>query len=423
MTIRIAALAAIALCLPVLQAQTAAKPMTTYYIDTEGGHSTLYISPSGESLLEDTGSPGDRDVDRIMAAITDAGLKQIDYMVLTHYHVDHVGGFSNLVGKIPIKHFVDHGPTVEQREQVANFQATYKEIYDKAGPGGHIIVKPGDKIPITGMSAIVVTAGGEVLKKPIAGAPGAGKPNPDCATYQKAPPNRDPENAQSVGIVYTYGKFRSINFGDFVDHEGELMCPNNPIGTVDVYITPNHGLEPSGPAVLEHGLQPRVVIMHNGNRKGAAISVMKTIFSQPGLEDLWQLHWSYTAGLEYNAPSLFIANLEDPVALGTSLTTPAPPAAAGGGGRGGSGAPGGGGGPAGIGAGGGGGRGGSGAGGRGGGAGGGSGAGGRGGAGGGGRGGGHTGPAFWIKITARPDGSFTVLNSRNDFSKTYAAKK
>jgi hypothetical protein len=133
--------------------------------------------------------------------------------------------------------------------------------------------------------------------------------------------------------------------------------------------------------------------MHNGNRKGGAVAVYNAIYSSPGLENLWQLHWSYTGGLEYNAPSTFIANIEDPAALGTALANPAP-APAPGGGRGGSG---------------GGGRGGSG--GRG------------GGGGGGGRGGGHVGAAFWIKVTARPDGSFTVLNSRNDFSKIYAARK
>jgi competence protein ComEC len=377
MTIGIAALAAIVLCLPVVDAQTAAKPLTIYYIDTEGGHSTLYISPTGESLLEDTGSPGDRDPDRIMAAINDAGLKQIDCLVVTHYHVDHVGGVQTMASRIPIKHFIDHGPTVEPREQVPGFQAMYKALWEKAGPGAHTVVKPGDKIPITGLNVIVVTSAGEVLKKPIAGAPGAGKPNPECVSFNKQPANRDPENAQSVGLVYTYAKFRTINFGDFVDHEFDLMCPNNPIGTVDLYLTPNHGLDQSGPAILVHALRPRVAIMNNGTRKGAAIAVYNTLYSSPDFENLWQLHWSYTGGLEYNAPSIYIANIEDPVALGNSLANPAPAQARGGGGGRGSG----------------------------------------------GRGGGHTGPAFWIKVTAEPDGTFTVLNTRNAFSKTYAARK
>jgi competence protein ComEC len=306
---------------------------------------------------------------------------------VTHYHVDHVGGVEALANSIPIKHFIDHGPTVEPREQVAGFQAMYKGLWEKAGPGAHIVVKPGDKIPFAGVNVTVVTSAGEVLKKPIAGAPGAGKPNPECANYQKTPPNRDPENAQSVGLVYAYGKFRAINFGDFVDHEADLMCPNNPIGTVDLYETANHGQDQAGPAVLVHALQPRVAIMNNGTRKGGAISVYRVLHTSPGLEDLWQLKYSYTGGLENNAPGLYIANIEDPATLANALLnpTPAPDVGGGGGGRGGSG-------------------------------------GGRGG-GGRGRGGGNIGPAFWLKVTAEPDGRFTVLNSRNNFSKTYAARK
>ena len=396
MKIRIApmALAALTLCLPALHAQTAAKPMTMYFIDTEGGHAVLYISPTGESLLEDTGNPGDRDVPRIMAAINDAGLKQLDYLVLTHYHVDHVGGVEALAKQIPIKHFIDHGPTVEPREQVAGFQAMYKDLIEKAGPGAHTVVKPGDKIPITGLNVEVVTAAGAVLKKPISGAPGAGKPNPECANFKTQAENTDPENAQSISTVFAYGKFRTINMGDFVfNKEVELMCPNNPIGTVDLYLTSHHGTDQSGSAVLVHALQPRVAIMHNGTRKGGALAVYQVLHTSPGLEDIWQLHWAYSGGLENNTPGIYIANIEDPIALGNSLANPAPAGGGFGGGRGGSG---------------GGGRGSSG--------------GGRGG-GGGGRGAGHVGPAFWLKVTAQPDGSFTVLNSRNNFSKTYAARK
>jgi beta-lactamase superfamily II metal-dependent hydrolase len=398
----LAALGALLPCvllgLPALQAQTTAKPLTMYFIDTEGGHATLYISPSGETLLDDTGNPGDRDVDRIMAAIGDAGVKQIDYMVISHYHVDHVGGFQALSAKIPMKHFIDHGEDKDVREQVPGFYAWYTAMAEKAGPGARTIVKPGDKIPIKGINVEVVTSAGQVLKKPIAGAPGAGKPNPECASYKKQAENTDLDNAQSVGLVFQYGKFRTVNMGDFVFNlEGDLMCPNNPIGTIDLYQTAHHGTDQSGSAVLVHALQPRVAIMHNGTRKGGALPVYQVLFTSPGLEDLWQLHYAYAGGLENNVPGRFIANIEDPVVLGNSLANPPAPGG-GGGGRGFSG-------------GGGGARGGSG--------------GGRGGFGGGGRGlaGGHTGPAFWIKVTAEPDGSFTVLNTRNNFSKTYAARK
>lgn len=357
-------------CLPALA--QARKALDIYFIDTEGGHATLYVSPSGESLLMDTGNPGTRDPDRIMAAIQDAGLKQLDYVVLTHYHIDHVGGLQELASRIPIKHFIDHGPTVEPREQVTGFQAMYKELWSKAA---HTVARPGDRIPIAGINALVVTSAGEVLKKAL---PGAGKPNPACADFKSQAENTDPENKQSLGVLFTYGKFRTINLGDFVwNAEPSLMCPNNPIGTVDLYTVSHHGTNQSGSAPLVHGLRPRVAVMDNGTRKGGAEQVYRVLYTSPGLEDLWQGHWSYTGGLEFNAPGLFIANIEDPAAVAAFLTAPPPvPGEGRGGGRGGRG-----------------------------------------------RGPGHTGPAFWIKASAQSDGSFTVTNSRNGFSKTYAARK
>jgi hypothetical protein len=317
-------------------------------------------------LLEDTGNPGGRDTDRIMAAIDAAGVKQIDHLILTHYHVDHVGGLEELAKRIPIKQFIDHGATVESREQVAGFQQMYAALYATAK---HTVVKPGDKIPFAGVDVTVVTAAGQVLKTPL---PGGGKPNPACAGFVPRDESRvDPENPQSVGVVYTLGKFRTINLGDFTwNKEQELMCPNNPIGKVDLYLTSHHGIDQSGSAALLHGLQPEVAIMHNSTRKGGAIQTMQILHTSPGLEDIWQLHWAYAAGLEQNTPGLFIANIEDPAAVAAQLAPPQPasPPTPGGRGRG-----------------------------------------------------GHTGPAFWIKVSARPDGTFTVTNTRNGFTKTYNA--
>src|SRR5690242_13002582 len=108
------------------------KGLTAYVIDTEGGKAALWITPSGQTVLVDAGNPGGRDTDRLMEAIKDAGVTQIDYLISTHYHVDHIGGLQELAKRIPIKTFVDHGPTVEEREQVPNFQANYKELYEKA---------------------------------------------------------------------------------------------------------------------------------------------------------------------------------------------------------------------------------------------------------------------------------------------------
>jgi hypothetical protein len=271
----------------------------------------------------------------------------------------------------------------------------YAEMYAKAK---HTVVKPGDKIPFDGVDATVVTSATQVIKTPL---PGGGKPNPACAGFTPRDESHvDPENPLSVGVVYTFGKFRTINLGDYTwNAEQNLMCPNNPIGTVDVYLTSHHGIDQSGSAALVHGLQPRVAIMHNSTRKGGAIQTMQVLHTSPGLEDIWQLHWAYAAGLEQNSPGLFIANIEDPAAVAAQLTNVRPaggpgpgaggpppqavPPAAGaapapGPGPGGRGRPGG--------------R------------------------------GGHTGPAFWIKVSAQSDGTFTVTNTRNGFSKTYNAR-
>jgi len=403
-------LTTLVLCIPLAAqrgAATASKPVQVYVLDTEGGKAALWISPTGQSLLIDSGNPGARDLDRIMAAVSDAGLRQIDFLISTHYHVDHIGGMQELAKRIPIAHYIDHGPSVEEREQVQGFQAAYAELYGKAK---HTIVKPGDKVPITGLDWRIVSAGGNVLKTPL---PGGGKSNPACAGVDPKEASATDENAMSVGSVVTFGQFRAIDLGDLVwAKEYALVCPNNSVGTVDVFFVTHHGLDASNSPALVHGLQPRVAIMQNGTRKGAGAETMPTLRTSPGLEDIWQLHWSYTAGIEQNSAGVYIANVDDNATIAGVLT--APPR---GGGPGGSraAAPGGApaaqpptAGPAGQPApsaqappaaggapGGGAGRGGPGA-----------------------AAAAHT-PAYWIKLTAQSDGTFTVTNSRNGFSKTY----
>jgi beta-lactamase superfamily II metal-dependent hydrolase len=399
-----------------------ATPLDIYVVDTEGGKAALWVTPSGQSLLIDSGNPGNRDHDRIMAAINDAGLKQIDFLISTHYHVDHIGGLQELAKAIPILNYIDHGPNVEEREQIQGFQAAYAELYGKAK---HLVVKPGDKVPITGLEWRIVTSAGNVLKTPLA--PGGAKPNPACAGISPKDASPTDDNAQSVGSVVTFGQFRAIDLGDLLwNKENELMCPNNSVGAVDVFFVTHHGLDASNSPALVQAVQPRVAVMQNGTRKGGGVEAMKTMRSSPGFEDLWQLHWSYNAGLELNSAGLFIANIDDNATIANVLTAPPRGGGPGGGARGGQGgvtapvgaappagtaqasaeasapstnaapAPG-----AGAQA-------------------------GAPGGGGGGRGGGgaaaHT-PAYWIKLSVQPDGSFTVTNSRNGFSKTYAKRK
>jgi competence protein ComEC len=370
-------------------AQTAAKTLDIYYIDTEGGQATLFVSPTGQTVLVDTGNAGTRDPDRIMEAVNAAGVKQIDYLVVTHYHGDHIGGFLELSKKIPIMNYVDHGPTV-QPEQVTPSRTLYEETKVK---GHYTVAKPGDKVPVTGIDWTIVAAAGKTLKTNMPGAPGAGKPNPYCADFKPKDIQTDLENGQSTGSVITYGKFRTIDLGDLLwNVEGDLMCPTNHIGTVDLYLTTHHGLDWSNSKQVIYALEPRVAIMNNGTRKGGQIEVFQTLEASPGLEDLWQLHWSYNGMLEHNAPARFIANIDDQAQLAavvgnpptpsTSVLGPPPPRGAAPPARG-TGAPPPSPYPAGA------------------------------------QGNAAHSPAYWIKVSAQSDGTFTVTNPRNGFSKTY----
>jgi beta-lactamase superfamily II metal-dependent hydrolase len=339
-------------------AQTGARTLDIYFIDTEGGQSTLFVSPTGESLLVDTGNPGDRDVPRIVEALAAANVTQIDHLWTTHYHVDHVGGMQQLASRVPIRHFYDHGRNVEPREQVAGFAAMYEEL----SKGKRTSMKPGDTLRMAGLDITTVASAGQVLA---ANLTGGGRANPACANLIPKTESPTDDNGQSAGFVLTYGKFRTIDLGDLLwNRELDLMCPVNRIGTVDVYLTTHHGLSQSGSPALVHGLAPRVVIMNNGTRKGGSVEAFQTVHTSPGLEDLWQLHWSYNAGLDHNAPGVFIANVEpgDTVAGILTAAQPAPRGAAA-----------------------------------------------------------HV-PAYWIKVSARPDGAFSVTNARNGFSKSYRSR-
>src|ERR1700722_2050640 len=350
----------------------AAQTRTTldiYVIDVEGGNATLLVPPSGESLLIDTGNVAPDaavgDAGRIMAAIQDARLTQIDHLIITHWHGDHFGGVAELAKLIPIKHFIDHGANVQPAPAADDFIAkTYPELYAKAR---HTVVKPGDKIAVAGIEVRVVTAAGATLKTAL---PGAGAPNPYCASFK--PGENNAEDPMSVGTYITFGKFRTMHLGDITKNkEFELMCPVNRIGTVDAFLGLHHGVDSSNSEVMVHAVHPRVAIINNGTRKGGQPDVMRVLHSSPSLEVLWQINFSQPSGQEYTVPGMFIANgLDEPqtampvapiAAPAPGPRTPPPPP--------------------------------------------------------------HNGPRHWIKLSAQPDGSFPVTNTRNGFSKTYAAPK
>jgi competence protein ComEC len=329
------------------------RTLDVYFIDVEGGQSTLLVSPSGESLLIDAGWPGARDANRITGIAKQAGITQIDYLVLTHYHVDHAGGVPELSSRIPIRNFVDHGPTFDNLVNVPQYYAAYLSVREK---GKHILARPGGKIPISGIDVQIVSAAAETILEPL---PGAGAADPLCVDFKPKDEIKDPmvggENKQSVGMVISLGKFRMADFGDLTwNKEHDLACPINLVGTIDLYVVSHHGKETSSLPMLVYSMRPRVAVMNNGANKGGEIPTFETLKHSPGLEDLWQLHYAVEAG-QRNSPEQFLAN------LGVAGTKE-------------SGVP------------------------------------------------GET-PANFIKLLARPDGSFTLTNSRTGYSKHYGPHK
>jgi competence protein ComEC len=289
-----------------LAAYLHAQSLRVFAIDVEGGKSTLFVAPSGQSMLVDTGYDGNRgrDAERIAAAAKAAGIRQIDYLVITHYHHDHVGGVPQLAAKLPIRSFVDHGKNFETEKDNA---AVYNAYLAARKKGNHIEVKAGDTIPIAGMQVQVVTAAGQAIANAL---PGAGQPNPLCAKYEAIKPDSG-ENAHSIGMLVTYGSFRLVDLGDlYWNQEHDLSCPANKIGTVDVYLTTHHGKKTSGSPQMVWALHPKVAIMNNGPETGGSVQAWQTIHESPGLLDLWQLHRALGNDEAHNTAEGLTANLD-----------------------------------------------------------------------------------------------------------------
>lgn len=288
-------------------------------IDVEGGAATLYITPEHQSLLIDTGWPADigaKDPDsaqRIIAAARRHGLSKLDYVLITHYHVDHVGGLPELISQFPVGTVLDHGPNREnpppdaKPAAVAMQPATlYPKYLDAIHGHEHRSLKPGDTLKIGSLELTVVTSDHTTIDHAL---PGAGEPIEACATLKPKDVDGGEENSRSVGVVMTFGPTRIAALGDLTwNMEKDLVCPNDKVGPVDVLVVSHHGSNLSSSPALLQALKPRIAVMDNGAKKGGDQETYETVAHSSNLKRLWQLHFGEKAGTGHNVSETYIAN-------------------------------------------------------------------------------------------------------------------
>ena len=290
--------------------------------DMEGGGGTLYVTPEGVSVLVDTGTPpggmwkssldgADSGVDRIVTAAKALGVKKIDYVIITHYHGDHVGGVAALLDAMPVGVFIDHGPnremhnSIDPPNQPAKTQAGYVKYLELIKGHKHILAKAGQVFHFGSLTDTIVIADGKPIAKPLKG---AGGPGVECDLPSMAE-DGGIENAKSIGSLFSFGKVRIAAFGDLTwDREHDLVCPLDKVGHVNIMILDNHGMGVSNHPGFVHTLAPDIAIMGNGSKKGDWPEVVKTVNSSPGLQGFWRAHASTVYPGQDGDPN-YLANL------------------------------------------------------------------------------------------------------------------
>lgn len=288
-----------------LRAGQADGRLDIYWVDVEGGAATLIVTPRGEGVLIDTGYPGHRDPDRIVKVATEqAGLRQLDHVIITHYHIDHFGGVAELAKVLPIRHLHDNGifEGIVDRPDKSYFDAPV---------GKRSVISAGDEIPLAqseadGAAPVKVKCLG--TRQQFVDAPAGTPETPGCGTV---PPKAfdGSDNANSVVTLVSLGRFEFFDAGDLTwNLEAKLVCPQNRVGQVDVYQASHHGMDASNHPLLIRALEPRVAIINNGVTKGCDVGCFTTLKETPSIEAIYQVHRNERNDGSPNVPDEFIAN-------------------------------------------------------------------------------------------------------------------